>query len=46
VDCVVHLGEDIDESYMNDEYVRHIIYKISEKVLHDYSINVMVTYDI
>lgn len=46
VDCVVYLGNELNESYMDDEYVRHIIYKISEKVLHEYSINVMVTYDV
>jgi hypothetical protein len=46
VDCVVYLGDNLNETYMDDEYVRSIIYKISEKILQNYTINVMITYDV
>ena len=46
VDCIVFLGDELNEVYMYDDYVRHIIYKISEKVLNGYHINVMVSYDV
>lgn len=46
VDCIVYLGDQINQDHMNDENVRFVIHKISEKILTDYSVNVMITYDV
>ena len=46
IDCIVYLGDDINESYMDEDYVRNIMYKIADKVLYDYKVNVMVRFDV
>jgi hypothetical protein len=40
------LGDEINESYMDEDYVRNIMYKIADKVLYDYKVNVMVRFDV
>jgi hypothetical protein len=46
IDCIVYLGDEINETYMDEDYVRNIMYKIADKVLYDYKVNVMVRFDV
>lgn len=46
VDCVVILGETLNESVLNDDMTRLLVITIMEKLLYHYTINVMVSYDV
>lgn len=46
VDCVVVLGEILDPKSLEDDMTRLLVYETTDKLLRNYSVNVMVSYDV
>jgi len=46
VDCVVVLGELLTEGVLDDEMTRMLVLTMMDKMIYDYSVNVMVSYDV
>ena len=46
VDCVVVLGETLDPKSLEDDMTRLLVYETTDKLLRNYSVNVMVSYDV
>jgi hypothetical protein len=46
VDCVVVLGETLNPKSLEDDMTRLLVYETTDKLLRNYSVNVMVSYDV